>query len=362
VRRHLLETLQPLCAHCLQQYGTAQRLIVQAEIRADATTIDQGLLRCPDPACQLEYPIIDGIPFLVPDVRRVLAEQLPAIEARDDLSPVLESVLGDAAGQGSHYDARRQHLSIYGWDAYADLVDPAPTAPEGAGSALRCLEAGCELLDSLDGPVLDLGCGAGRTTFALAARSSAVALGIDLNFSMLRLAARLQRTGSARFPLRRSGLVYDPCEVRYPDAVAAPVDFWLCDALALPLVPGAFGTVVALNLLDCVPAPLALLGAIRRMLAHGGQALLATPYDWATGATPVEGWIGGHSQRGPVRGDPAELLRRLLRPGAHPQALDGFEVLGELENQPWQTRLHDRSTMQYQDHVLALRRNVKSPG
>ena len=63
----------------------------------------------------------------------------------------------------------------------------------------------------------------------------------------------------------------------------------------------------------------------------GGDAIITTPYDWSDAATPLEQWLGGHSQRGGVQGDSAAMLRSLLTPGGHPQSVQGL---------PGKTRRH----------------------
>jgi SAM-dependent methyltransferase len=143
-------------------------------------------------------------------------------------------------------------------------------------------------------------------------------------------------------------------------AVALPgaerVDFWACDASALPLADGAAGLVSALNLLDCVAEPSRMLGELARVLAPGGDLLLATPYDWSTRATQPGQWIGGHSQRAAHGGGGEDFLRALVTGGAHPSAVPGLELRGEVLRFAWQTRLHDRGAVQYASHLLALRR------
>ena len=134
------------------------------------------------------------------------------------------------------------------------------------------------------------------------------------------------------------------------------VDFWACDAMALPFAPGAAALTVALNLLDCVPDPRRLLESLAAATRPGGDILLATPYDWATRATPLESWLGGHSQRAPHDGAGEAFLAALLN-GDPSHAIPGLSVAAELPSWPWHTRLHDRSAVLYRSHLLALRRS-----
>lgn len=358
-RRHFA-AFAPHCPHCASQ-GGARHALVLADIRdGDATEVRAGILHCPNPACRHEYPIIDGIPLILPGLRAVLAERATDLLLRDDLDPVLESLLGDAIGPDTWFDLRRRTFATYGWDGWADLdpeeppgVDPAP------GSARRCLARLLQLAGGAGAPacVLDLGCAAGRTSFDLAAAApGALVLGIDLDPGLLRLAQRA-RAGMMSYPRRRLGLVFDRRRFAVAAATAqdaAQVDFWACDALALPFAPGTVGLIAALNLLDCVVAPQRLLAGMAAVLAPAGRLLLATPYDWTPRATPLETWIGGHSQRGPTAGAAEPFLRALLTTAAHPESVPGLALLGEDVGFPWNTRLSDRACVRYLSHLVAL--------
>ena len=173
---------------------------------------------------------------------------------------------------------------------------------------------------------------------------------------MLRLASAVLRQGRVRYPRRRMGVVYDRREFPVHLAGGESVDFWGADATALPFREGTFAAIVALNVLDCVGSPYDLLAALPRLLAPGGKALLTCPYDWSPGATPVEAWIGGHSQRGPARGASEPALRALLTPGAHPAAIAGLRIVAEEEAVPWRVRLHDRSTVEYRVDLVVVER------
>lgn len=322
-----------------------------------------GILHCSNSACCHEYPIIEGIPVIVPALRTLMAERGVELLLRDDLEPALESLVGDAIGPGTWFDAMRQVVSTYAWDGWADLDPAEPPPGDGLGdgprpgAARRCLARLLEMAGgAAAGRVLDLGCGAGRTTFDLAARHrDALVLGIDTNLALLRL-ARGAAGGLVSYPRRRIGLVYDRRRFAVALVGTERTDFWACDALTLPFLPSAADLAVALNLLDCVNEPLRLLAALAEAVRPGGHILLATPYDWSTRATPVETWIGGHSQRSAYGGEAEPFLRALLQQGAHAQSVAGLALLREDQAWPWQTRLHERGAVQYRSHLLALAR------
>ncbi len=331
MRREHLEHLRPICPACREG-----ELGLGTVAREDGDDVLEGVLVCG--RCTREHPIVDGIPVVVADLMSWAAHQMDSVLRRDDLHPMTESLLGDAAGPGGGYDRERSNLSGYGH---------AHWGGEGAYPVLHGTAAG--LLDAPPaGPWLDLGCAVGRGTFELA-RTCELAVGIDLSFGMLRVAERARRTGRAVFPLRRVGIVYDRAEVEIPDVPAERMSFWCCDVGVLPFPDGVFAGALSLNVLDCAAAPVAHLTEMRRVLAGDGHALLSTPYDWSAAATPFEQWIGGHSQRAEHAGSGADLLRAYL-----PKA--GFAIEAERDGVPWSVYANERSRVQYDLHLLRLRR------
>lgn len=336
------DTFAPVCP-CCRKGGDAVRLEIFQVLAEQDGHILQGIILCP--ACGREYPILDGLPLLLADLRLYLSQALPVLMERSDVAPALMGLFFDAAGPGSVGEGIRRHLSSYGWDHYGEF-DPDENQG-GAGAVARCLERGLELLPyPAQGPCLDLGCGPGRSSFALAERVDGPVLGIDLSFPLIRLGAQVLRHGRVRYPCRRVGLVYDQRDFAVPLAGAERVDFWVCDLAVLPFDGPRFGLASALNLVDCLPVPAQAPAALAQVLRPDGQAILATPYDWSESVTLVENWLGGHSARGPHGGAAEPLLRQLL------DGSTGLRLAAEDEDVPWQVRLHDRATMTYRAHLV----------
>jgi SAM-dependent methyltransferase/uncharacterized protein YbaR (Trm112 family) len=349
-----LDALRPVCPVC--RAGGNNRLAPVSVFEEENGHVVQGLLRCPNLGCQREYPVLDGIPLLLANLRGTVAGAIDQINAREDLDPAIEGLLGACCGPGSSYDTTRQHLSTYAWDHYGDL-DPAETGEPLPGSVLRVLERGLELAGGLpEGPVLDLGCAVGRSSFALASGGDRLILGVDLSVPMLRLASEVLRRGRVRYPRRRVGIVYDRRDFPVSFARTEAVDFWGCDAIDLPFSEGTFAAVVALNVLDCVASPHDLLASLPRLLKPGGKAILSTPYDWSPRATPIEAWLGGHSQRGENAGASEPVLRALLTPGAHPASIEGLRIVAEERDLPWRVRMHERSSVEYRVDLVVVER------
>lgn len=356
MRPRLLEELRPLCPVCRSRLGAEHPVRVAEEWRADGEHLLEGALHCTHDACRMEYPVVEGVPLLLADLRTFVQGNLAHLLERRDLSPGLESLLGDCAGPSSPFDVTRQHLSQYGFGHFGDRMEGAVPGDAAAGAPGRILARGLELAGRLpEGPVLDVGCALGRASLEAAARTGRTVVGVDRHGAMLRAAAAALRDGVARFPLRRVGMVYDPVEAPARFEGSERVDFWAADAAALPFAAGSFALVASLQVLDCVPSPREHLAETARVLAPGGAALLATPYDWSPGATPVEAWLGGHSQRGEGRGRSEPVLRSLLTPGAHPASVEGLVLEEEEERLPWEVRLHDRSRVRYDVHLAVAR-------
>jgi len=125
---------------------------------------------------------------------------------------------------------------------------------------------------------------------------------------------------------RHLGLVYGRCEFQVELTSAEFVDFWACDALALSFADNAFAGAVSMKMLDCVASPADFSGAMAKSLASGTPAAMACPYDGSLEATPVECWLGGHSQRGPEGGNSDPVLLHLPNQGAS-QAMRGLHFL-----------------------------------
>lgn len=329
----------------------------------------EGALHCSNPNCLREFPIIDGIPLLIANIRQYINDQILSIYGRRDLSDYVESIIGDCCGPNSAFDQMRQHLSSYTWNHYGDL-DPAEHGTDvTTGSAVQILREGCNMAglgygtsaSGAKSPAIDLGCSVGRTTFELAKQTGGLTLGIDLHFAMLRVASEVLHTGRVAYPKRRVGVVYERRELPVKLAGSELVDFWAADAAALPFVAGTFSFGTALNLLDCVTSPREVLVSLGRVLQPGAKAVLACPYDWSPTATAVEGWLGGHSQRSELRGSPEAVLRLLLTPNGHANAVNTLRLASERAELPWHVRLHERSTMIYKVHLVVAEKPKTHP-
>jgi len=356
------ERLRPVCPRCKQAAGHHSPLEIRSALKEGRDSVIEGVLVCPNSQCLSEYPVVDGIPIIVADLRSYVSQNIIPVLRRQDLTDTMESLLGDCFGPGSAFDSQRQHLSTYCFDHYGDL-DPEESkdSPVSPGSVLGVLKQGLSAIkDKVCGPVIDIGCSVGRTTFELAAAFDEIVLGVDLNFDMLKTATSILDKGRLVYPRRRVGIVFDRREFPAVFERANNVDFWACDASALPFASASFSFAASLNVLDCVGSPYDHLKELARILKYNASALISTPYDWTANATPVESWLGGHSQRSENRGSSEIMLRSLLAGGGHPNAIEDLEIVSEAEKIPWSMRLHDRSFMKYPVHMITVRKKSSS--
>lgn len=355
------ESLKPVCPRCKTEHQALSPLTVANVAQQTDEIIIEGSLVCSAPKCQAEYPIIDGIPIIITPVRKYVNDNFYHVTMREDLSSLSESILGDFSGPGSEFNSIRHYLSTYGWDHYGDQApdDEFPPQQEDTtpGSISRCLQAGFTLTGDITTPALDIGCALGRSTFDVADKSSGLTLGIDLNFSLLRVAQKVLREKQISFPLKRTGVVYDPHQYQVDMPASDNVDFWACDASALPFDNETFGFVSALNVLDTVNSPLNFLRSIDNALKTSGKLILSTPYDWSPPA-PLQNWLGGHAQRRAHQGSSEAVLRNHLSADANTPGKLKLELTGEIEHHPWNLRVHSRRTAHYDVHIVTCEKGA----
>ena len=293
------------------------------------------MLRCQ--GCGRRYPIVDGIPVVVRDLGAFLSRELWALTAAPLLPPVL-ALLAEPGPDDALLPHQLETLGAYLDASWGDRATPPPDGP-GAGQGAAPLLA--RLSERAAQPVqraLELGCSVGRGLAELAG-GAGLAVGLDRNPAALRLARRLLRGEQVDWPRRTIGRSYRPAQ--YQGLAVANAALVCGDVLDPPLAPGTFDRVAALNLLDAVPAPRALLHQAHQLCAPGGELLVCSPYAWRSGVTDEAERLGGD--------DPEQALR------AEASAL-GWAVEDEALRLPWTLRRDARAASLYQVHWLRARR------
>jgi len=273
---------------------------------------DGDLLRCR--GCGRTYPVLDEIPVLFKDLAQT--DALGFFAPLDQ--PEALAALAAAGPDGAPLPHLVEQLSSYlpAWES----------GFEGLAARLRDRPR--------VGTALEIGCGVGRGLFELSKSADAV-VGLDKSGAFLRAARTLLSGRDLPYARRMAGRSYVRASVRAP-AAAANVQLVCGDALDPPFAPEQFGRVVALNVLDSVRSPRALLHHIHRLATPRAEILLASPYAWRDDVVPVAERLGGT--------DPAAALREEIR------AL-GWSIEDEAEV-PWTLRRDARALSLYQTHFL----------
>ena len=270
---------------------------------AKLSPLGEGDLSCT--GCSAEYPVVAGVPILVVDPVGYMAEHrtslLAALAELTDCSPV------DVATVERW--ARRRPVTTQRFfdDDFTRDEEHAVTTPlatedahfaafVASAAATTPLDRLLELHGRPLGRTVEVGCGAGNASAALAESSDGLVM-VDRSFRAV-LIARERAEASPR-----------------------PVVAAVMDAEQLALREGACETLVALHLVDVLADPLAFLEGALASLARRGTLLLSTP-------DPALGMPDG----------PADVLAQVA-------ADAGFEVTGRADFVPW-LRVHSPRELQ----------------
>jgi SAM-dependent methyltransferase len=148
--------------------------------------------------------------------------------------------------------------------------------------------------------LVEVGCGPGGLTFALAAQCgpSASLIGIDHSAHSIDTAKKLLKGETLSCELPGQGNLSSTMDV-VASAVTqlCKVDFRMSDPMSLPAEMQDFDVVVLHDVLDTLAAPNSLLGRVggmRGLVRSGGLLAVSSAYQWKEQCTPKELWLGGY--------------------------------------------------------------------
>ena len=151
---------------------------------------------------------------------------------------------------------------------------------------------------------LDVGCAVGRFSFELGRVLDDV-VGVDNSRCFIQSAQRMAKRHSLTARLQVSGARFTRRKLMLAKVLQrASVEFQLGDALDLnEFAPGSFQLVSAINLIDRLPRPRQFLEQLPRLVAQGGQLLLASPFTWLADFTPPKQWLTSQQVESLLRPD-----------------------------------------------------------
>ena len=224
---------------------------------------------------------------------------------------------------------------------YIDFHYGQPANPEMVKEnfPVSCIEAVLPWLEGRENrKALDIGCGAGRSSFELAKHFDCVQ-GLDLSVRAIEAPANLQETGRQRYICQDEGELKLFREVLLSDfegyeEVKKKISFMQGDACNLVPKYDGYDLVFAGNLLDRLYDPQRFLEEIQSRINDNGLFVLASPYTWSEEHTPREKWLGGFKAGTGESFTTLEGIKAILEPN--------FKMLGEAIDIPFLMRESSR--------------------
>jgi len=159
----------------------------------------------------------------------------------------------------------------------------------------------CIDLGGAHNKALEIGCGAGRGTFALA-RHFAMVHGVEFTARVVRLATNFKESGKLKYALKEEGELASFIEKNLSDFNIDPkvqkVEFWQADPHNMKPYFDEYDLILANNILDTLYDPALFLEKIKERLNPKGFLIIASAYDWDETKTPRQKWLGGFKKNG----------------------------------------------------------------
>ena len=187
---------------------------------------------------------------------------------------------------------------------------------EKEGNYYEMIAQQCIALQGAHGKALEIGCGAGRGTFALS-RYYGMVHGIEFTARIVRLATSFKESGKLKYTLKEEGELNTFVEKSLSEFAIDPtvqkVEFWQADPHNMKPYFDKYDLVLVNDTLDTLYDPALFLTTIRARLNEQGFLVIASSYDWDEAKTPRGKWLGGFKKNG-ERYTTMDALKETLLP------------------------------------------------
>ncbi len=215
---------------------------VEADAAGTDRELSEGYLVCR--GCRTAYPVLAGTAILPLDVKAHLATHGNVYRRLSIPDPRLARFLLANARGGADVvpfdEVVARYSDLLPFDA-ARTAKPMSSRDAALDDALADALAAAIRAGGGVGPALEVGCGVGRGTFVLAARTGD-AIGTDRSVARVRRARNVQTTDEFRLPVVDVKTSETPIDLTR--LARRDVDFLVADPEALPFADATFETVV----------------------------------------------------------------------------------------------------------------------
>jgi SAM-dependent methyltransferase/uncharacterized protein YbaR (Trm112 family) len=348
---------------CLGTLSLASRIL---PVRSDGDREEVTEALCVCEGCGGLFPVVAGVPVLVPDLGRYLrgsylhlrhVMEEPSLVSKTMLAWLQQRMLDtldrkgerlippQPGGEPGDLMLGQKWTGAYLW-AHYDRRLPGDETPPVVRAVLTAVERSNphrsletmmrEHAKDLSGLAVDVGCSVGGFTARLAAQAR-YAVGIDLSLDKLLHARRALRHAPAPLSSYRFFQEGNRWTERDISTSKTPnADVVLASALRLPIPTGECDIVATVNVVDIVEDPHLMLTEMQRILRSGGLLLLASPYLDTNKA--VTDHLALHA-------DPAATVRSMVS--------ESCDIVAEVDAVPWVIRNARRRFQLLLDHCLA---------
>jgi len=297
-------------------------------------------MNSPGPYARAESPYRKPEDHLEPPVHVTLGtasepktSHMPELEQRVNLSFLTKSEQkqSQADYEFDEWVSRYLHLHFPNGDAPAWVPEDALNFP--AKCAQRMINTAQRLGLSREN-ALDLGCGVGGASFALADKDAGykAVTGLEYSHAFVDVCNQLKFYGQVDYDLRLEGDQHEVKTAVVPsNSERQRVEFHQGDAcFPEKSWQQQYDAILLGNLICRVPKPRALLYSMTQLVAPNGLLMVTSPFSWKTEFCPREEWLGGHRSGHSSSEDVAETLN-----------LEGFDAIDRVD-MPLVIRHHER--------------------